>query len=77
LTLEDKVRLYCEAIHTQDTDLFRTLWSEQSPCTLLVYNISSKHIQQNFATSFEDADSQGLLCRLSVKLACNRPCFPV
>ena len=35
LTLEDKVRLYCEAIRTQDTDLFRTLWSDQSPCTLI------------------------------------------
>lgn len=35
LTLEEKVRLYCEAIHTQDTGLFRTLWSDQSPCTLI------------------------------------------
>ena len=35
MTLEDKVRLYCEAIRTQDTDLFRTLWSDQSPCTLI------------------------------------------
>ena len=25
LTLEDKVRLYCEAFRTQDTDLFRAL----------------------------------------------------
>ena len=35
MTLIDKVEAYCEAIHSQDPALFRSLWSEKHCCTLI------------------------------------------
>ena len=35
MSVIEKVHAYCEAIHTQDPELFRSLWSEKRPCTLI------------------------------------------
>ncbi len=33
--MTDKVLAYCEAIHTQDSEAFKDLWSRKSDCTLI------------------------------------------
>jgi len=35
MSVESRVLEYCDAIHTQDPEHFRSLWAEESPCTLI------------------------------------------
>lgn len=35
MSLKEKVLAYCEAIHTQNPEAFRALWSTETDCTLI------------------------------------------
>ena len=35
MTINDKMQAYCEAVSTQDSQLFESLWSKEAECTLV------------------------------------------
>ncbi len=42
MTINDKVLAYCEAICTQDSKLFESLWTKQASCTLVSVGVVFK-----------------------------------